>query len=172
MDVASKYIRIRLATKNDIDSVIALNIECLPEHYPYSFWLEHFEKWGDIFYVAEAGGQIVGYVLSRVEEGFSRCRGREAKIGHIVSVAVKEEYRGKGIATALLTAALSMLQSIYSVEEVQLEVRVSNYKAIKLYEKLGFVKVERIKGYYLDGEDSYLMVKNLSQEPCEIKLIE
>lgn len=172
MSISSEYVKIRLATKDDIDSVIAINIECLPEHYPYSFWLEHLEKWGDVFYVAEVDGHVVGYVLTRVEEGFSRCRGEEAKIGHIVSVAVKEEYRGRGIATALLTAAISALRSIYGVEEIQLEVRISNYKAIKLYEKLGFIKAERIKNYYLDGEDSYLMIKNVLEKPCNIKSIE
>ncbi|MEM1644519.1 MAG: N-acetyltransferase [Ignisphaera sp.] len=166
------FVRIRPATKDDLDTVIATNIECLPEHYPYSFWLNHLEKWGDVFYVAEVNGEVVGYVLSRVEEGISRCHGRLSRIGHIVSVAVKEEYRARGIATALLSAILSVFQTIYNVEEVQLEVRVSNYKAIKLYEKLGFIKAERIKGYYLDGEDSYLMVKNLSQEPCTIKSVE
>lgn len=167
-----EYVKIRPVLKDDLDYVIALNIECLPEHYPYSFWLEHLERWGDIFYVAEVNGKIVGYALSRVEEGYSRCHGKEARLGHIVSVAVKEEYRGRGIATALLSAVFSVLQNVYGVEEVQLEVRVSNYKAIKLYEKLGFVKVERIKNYYLDGEDSYLMVKTLSGEQCSTKLIE
>lgn len=168
----SEHVRIRPATKDDLDTVIAINIECLPEHYPYSFWLDHLEKWGDAFYVAEINGEIVGYILSRVEEGVSRCRGKEGRIGHIVSVAVREKYRGRGIATALMSAALAALQNIYNVEEVQLEVRVSNYKAIRLYEKLGFIKAERIKGYYLDGEDSYLMVKNLSSEPCNIVHIE
>lgn len=172
MDKSIGYVRIRPATKDDLDTVIAINIECLPEHYPYSFWLDHLEKWGDAFYVAEVNGEVVGYVLSRIEEGTSRCRGRTSRIGHIVSVAVKEEYRTRGIATALLSAVLSVFQTIYNVEEAQLEVRVSNYKAIKLYEKLGFIKAERIKGYYLDGEDSYLMVKNLSQEPCIIKAVE
>lgn len=171
-DKAVKYIRIRPITRDDLDDVIAINIECLPEHYPYTFWLEHMEKWGDVFYVAEVDGDIAGYILSRVEKGISRCRGREGRIGHIVSIAVREKYRGRGIATALISAILNALQNIYGVEEVQLEVRVSNYKAIKLYEKLGFVKAERVKGYYLDGEDSYVMIKSLSSELCDIKPVE
>lgn len=166
------YIRIRPISKDDLDEVIAINIECLPEHYLYSFWLEHLEKWGDIFYVAEVNGKIVGYALSRVEEGSTICRGREGKIGHIVSVAVREEYRGRGIATALILAILTTLQSVYNVEEVRLEVRTSNYRAIKLYEKLGFIKASILREYYLDGEDSYLMVKSLTSEPCNIKSIE
>lgn len=46
----------------------------------------------------------------------------------------------------------------YSAAECYLEVRISNISAIKLYEKLGFEKVKRNHGYYLDGEDALVMV--------------
>ncbi|MCC6033023.1 MAG: ribosomal-protein-alanine acetyltransferase, partial [Desulfurococcaceae archaeon] len=39
--------------------------------------------------------------------------------------------------------------------------RVSNEPAIRLYEKLGFRKVQRIRFYYLDGEDAWLMAKEV-----------
>lgn len=164
-------IKIRPATKDDLDDVIAINMECLPEHYPYSFWLEYLERWEDLFYVAEVGGKIVGYILSRLDEGKMVCKKREGRIGHIVSVAVKEEYRGRGIATALMSAVIAVLRSVYNAEEVHLEVRVSNYKAIRLYEKLNFIKAYIIKNYYIDGEDAYLMVKSISDEPCRINPI-
>lgn len=172
MTVSSEYIKIRPAVKDDLDDIIAINIECLPEHYPYSFWLDHLEKWSDIFYVVEVNGRIVGYTLSRIEEGITICEGKKGKMGHIVSVAVKEEYRGRGFATAMISAVIYIHQNVYNVNEIRLEVRVSNTKAIKLYEKLGFVKVARIKNYYLDGEDSYIMVKNLISKPCESKIVD
>ena len=47
-------------------------------------------------------------------------------------------------------------------ENVSLEVRVSNDKAIKLYEKNGFININTRKNYYDDNhEDAYLMVKPL-----------
>ncbi|MEM1683087.1 MAG: N-acetyltransferase [Ignisphaera sp.] len=168
----NEYVKIRPATRDDLDDIIAINIECLPEHYPYSFWLEHLEKWSDIFYVAEVNGHIVGYTLSRIEEGVTFCKGGKGRIGHIVSVAVKEEYRGRGLATAMLSAVMYVLQNMYNVEEIHLEVRISNTKAIRLYEKLGFIKMAQIKNYYLDGEDSYIMVKNLAPTPCRAKPVE
>lgn len=155
------YLKIRPATIDDIDMVIAINIECLPEHYPLNFWLEHLEKWDDIFYVAELNNEIVGYVLSRVEEGHSHFKSKHIKMGHIVSVAVRSRFRRKGIATYMIIALLETLKFAYSAEEAFLEVRTSNEPAIKLYEKLGFITIKKLSQYYLDGEDALLMAKAL-----------
>ncbi|MEM4138682.1 MAG: GNAT family N-acetyltransferase, partial [Sulfolobaceae archaeon] len=46
-------------------------------------------------------------------------------------------------------------------EEVFLEVRVSNVPAISLYKKLGFREVKVLRYYYADGEDAYLMAREL-----------
>ena len=51
------------------------------------------------------------------------------------------------------------LRELFRVEMLRLEVRVSNEPAINLYRKLGFRIVERVPGYYPDGEDAYVMVK-------------
>ncbi|ADM27298.1 (SSU ribosomal protein S18P)-alanine acetyltransferase [Ignisphaera aggregans DSM 17230] len=161
MDVVTERIRIRPASMDDLDSVIAINIECLPEHYLKSFWIEHIEKWNDLFYVAEVNNEIVGYALARVENGSPITKNMFSKVGHVVSIAVREKYRRKGIATMLMSALIYTLKTIYGAEEVYLEVRVSNEPAIRLYQKLGFVIAKRIEQYYLDGEDAYLMIKKL-----------
>ena len=46
-------------------------------------------------------------------------------------------------------------------KSVLLEVRVSNTKARKLYERFGFKIVKRKERYYMDGEDAYIMIKML-----------
>ena len=45
------------------------------------------------------------------------------------------------------------------VFSITLEVRVSNIKAQRLYEKLGFKNTLLKKSYYSDGEDAFYMVK-------------
>lgn len=47
----------------------------------------------------------------------------------------------------------------YRVDEYYLEVRASNEAAVRLYEKLGFRSVRVLRGYYLDGEDAFLMAR-------------
>jgi hypothetical protein len=46
--------------------------------------------------------------------------------------------------------------------EGYLEVRVSNEAAIGLYDVLGFRKVKRNYGYYMDGEDAWVMAVSLA----------
>jgi ribosomal-protein-alanine N-acetyltransferase len=156
------YVKIRPATDKDLDYVIAINIESLPEHYPLSFWIEHLNKFGDVFYVAEVDEKVVGYILTRIEEGTSFFQhSKKVKKGHIVSFAVREGYRGKGIASYLLSTILGILSKLYDVTEVYLEVRVSNVVAVNLYKKFGFTIIQVLPEYYLDGEDAYLMAKQL-----------
>jgi len=155
-------IKIRPATERDLDYIIAINIECLPEHYPLSFWIEHLTKFDDTFYVAEIGEKVVGYILTRIEEGTSFFQhDKKVKKGHIVSLAVREGYRGRGVASYLLSTVLGVLSKTYDVFEAYLEVRVSNIAAINLYKKFGFTIIQTISEYYLDGEDAYLMAKQL-----------
>src|SRR2546425_837245 len=47
-------------------------------------------------------------------------------------------------------------------DEIYLEVRVSNTGAIKMYERLAFEIKSRLRSYYRDGEDAYLMALELS----------
>jgi len=153
---------VRKARKEDIPIVMYINKVSLPENYPEWFFEEHLERWGEAFYVAEVGGKVVGYVMSRVEFGAPYVvEGSIVKKGHIVSIAVLEGYRRRGIGRQLMEKALRSLKEVYECKEVYLEVRVSNLPAIRLYEKLGFKKVRIIPMYYLDGEDAYLMARPL-----------
>jgi ribosomal-protein-alanine N-acetyltransferase len=89
------------------------------------------------------------------------------RVGHLISIAVLEPYRGRGIGSALLRETIRVLREVYDVESIYLEVRVSNSVAIRLYEKFGFVKARRIRGYYMDGEDAYVMVLRLKPLPVD-----
>lgn len=48
------------------------------------------------------------------------------------------------------------------MEDMFLEVRVSNGPARALYESLGFEDLSRRPSYYVDGEDALVLVKNLT----------
>ena len=76
---------------------------------------------------------------------------------HIISVGVREEYRGQGIGELLLIAAVEQAMS-RPVEAVTLEVRVSNEVAKGLYSKYGFTERGRRKGYYTDNREDALIM--------------
>jgi len=71
-------------------------------------------------------------------------------------VAVLPEHRQKGIGRALVEESIAGVK-LKKADELYLEVRCSNREAIGLYEKLGFIIKQRLKAYYRDGEDAYLM---------------
>jgi ribosomal-protein-alanine N-acetyltransferase len=73
---------------------------------------------------------------------------------------VLEEHRRKGLGQGLVEEALQALKN-RNCSEIYLEVRVSNSEAIKLYEKLGLKVVSRLRWYYRDGEDAYMMAMAL-----------
>ncbi len=151
----------REAEVRDIPQVVYINRVCLPENYPEYFFYYHLENWPKSFIVAEVNGTIVGYVMTRVETGVSFVGSFIARRGHIVSIAVLEAYRRRGIGERLMRISMDAMKKYYKASEAYLEVRVSNKPAIKLYEKLGFRIVKILKRYYSDGEDAYLMARKL-----------
>ena len=76
---------------------------------------------------------------------------------HICTLALRPEWRGRGLGELLL-ARLMALAMDYPVEAVTLEVRETNVVAQNLYHKYGFSVVGRRKRYYSDNsEDAYIM---------------
>jgi ribosomal-protein-alanine N-acetyltransferase len=76
---------------------------------------------------------------------------------HIVTIAVRESHRGRGIGELLLIAAIA-LATLNDQDVVTLEVRASNQAAQTLYEKYGFKKVGVRHRYYSDNhEDAVIM---------------
>ena len=76
---------------------------------------------------------------------------------HIVSIAVRESYRRKGLGELLLIGSVEMAIR-RDCQVVTLEARVSNEPAIALYRKYGFNEVGLRRRYYSDnGEDALIM---------------
>ncbi len=152
---------IRRFDPKDLDHVVKLNWVFLPENYPSFFFLENYTHWPEAFLVAESAGEIVGYVMCRVEEKYYRFS--PVKLGHVLSIAVEKKHRRQGIATALMKGAEEGLVGTYGVDVIYLEVRVSNEPAISLYKKLDYKILGVMPSYYSDGENGYLMVKSTSE---------
>jgi [ribosomal protein S18]-alanine N-acetyltransferase len=143
-------------------SVMDINLIALPEHYSDYFFESILRELPEAFIVAELNDRIVGYIMCKIEFGFSNYRKLGfVKKGHVVSVAVLEQDRGKGIGKALMLEGISGVMGRKS-DEIYLEVRVSNESAIKMYEKLGFQIKSKLRTYYRDGEDAYLMALELN----------
>ncbi len=146
---------------DDLQSVMQINRVCLPENYTDMFFIDLHERFPETFIVAEEKDSIVGYIMCRVEVGLSNMGlGGLIRKGHVVSIAVMPKARRKGVASALIKAAMNGM-CYYKAKQIFLEVRVTNDAGVSLYKKLGLEIARTINGYYSDGEDAYVMSKKL-----------
>jgi len=66
---------------------------------------------------------------------------------HLLTIAVKEDMQGQGIGRFLLQHVIERAKLMQMVA-VSLEVRVSNLRALAVYERFGFLLAGRRKNYY------------------------
>jgi ribosomal-protein-alanine N-acetyltransferase len=157
-----KTFKLRKFTTDDLQSVVHINSVCLPENYADYFFIDLHRRFPETFIVAEENGEVVGYIMCRMELGLSNFGfSGLVKKAHIVSVAVLPPYRRKGIGQALITEAMEGMR-LHNAKQCFLEVRMTNTAAVNLYKKLGFQVTRTIYGYYADGEDAYVMSRKLS----------
>ena len=94
---------------------------------------------------------IAGFIVARVIAGEL----------HVNNVAVRPEFRGRSIGSALLKTTLGLAQRRQATI-AQLEVRAGNEAAQKLYRRCGFEVVGRRRDYYrAPTEDALLMSRSL-----------
>lgn len=99
--------------------------------------------------VLEIYGEIIGYYDVWII--FERSE--------IARIAVKREYQHQGYGQMLMED-LERVSKENGCENIQLEVRVNNLKAINLYEKNGFITLYTREKYYGD-EDGIVMMKGI-----------
>jgi ribosomal-protein-alanine N-acetyltransferase len=97
------------------------------------------------FLVAVAGNRVVGFVVMRTLAEDER---------EILNLAVRPDFRRKGVARALFERAMQNFSG-----SIFLEVRESNRTAIAFYKSLGFKELSRRAGYYDSPAESAIVMK-------------
>jgi len=149
---ASGRARVRVFHSPDTDAVLAIAAQS-PEAAAWSrdSYETLPEQAGALAFVAEDGGEIVGFVVGREVGGQAE----------ILNLAVSPPRRRRGHASSLLTAALDHFRGC-GAQSVYLEVRQSNNAAIEFYSQHGFAKLVMRKDYYRSpDEPAITMMRNL-----------
>lgn len=134
-------------TGSDAKELSELDKLCFSVPWSEKSFLEEAENALATYLVARVDGKIAGYC------GFWKVSGE----GQITNIAVLPEMRRRQIASKLLCAMLSECEDL---EQIVLEVRLSNTPAISLYEKFGFTKAGIRKRFYHDPqEDGITMIR-------------
>lgn len=136
-------------TTGHLDDVYIIETECFSHPWSRQSLENELNNETSLFLVAKEENEVIGYIgMSIVIDE-----------GYIFNVAVRESYRNKGVATALINELIT-----YGKKNnfcfLTLEVRESNRPAISLYSKFGFLKAGERKDYYSNPkENAILMTK-------------
>ena len=151
-------INIREAKIQDIEDIMEINLSSFSNPYNEELLTKAIESESIVMYVAEENGEVVGYL---------ECIFLFVEM-EISSLAVKKEYRRKGIASLMIDTVLADMSEM-GVEDVFLEVRSQNTAARELYASSGFRRVAIRKGYYKKpNDDAFVLHHRISEEgmPC------
>ena len=102
------------------------------------------------YFIAVVDGKRAGYIGSWLT----------LPNAEILNLFVSENYRGLKLGKRLVSEVIRVCNE-EEIENLTLEVRVSNEYAMKLYQDLGFRIVTTRKRYYENGEDALLMMLSL-----------
>jgi len=91
---------------------------------------------------------MIGTIVCRVDQEDSFCK------GYVAMLTVDNAYRKRGIGIKLASAGIERMV-MKGCEEICLEAEATNIGALALYDKLGFVRDEKLTRYYLNGNDAY-----------------
>lgn len=136
-------------TSGHLDDVYIIETECFSHPWSRQSLEEELNNETSLFLVAKEENGVIGYIgMSIVIDE-----------GYIFNVAVREKYRNKGVATALINELVTYGKK-NNFSFITLEVRESNLPAISLYSKFGFIKAGERKDYYSNPkENAILMTK-------------
>lgn len=136
----------------DIDKIVALEQELFSSPWDKEAFYYELEKNAfSTILVLEDNLEIIGYIGMWL-------LGDQTQI---TTLGIKKAYQGNGYAKKLMYKC-EEITKMMGYANINLEVRISNQKAIKLYEKCGFKIMAIRKNYYQDNhEDAYLMIKEM-----------
>jgi [ribosomal protein S18]-alanine N-acetyltransferase len=142
--------KIRVATKADLGEVFRLEQGAFGEHgYPDFFIRQAMDLWPGTLLVADVEGELAGYVLGGMGEAKEQ--------GWILSLAVDEQQRGRGIGKALLQRLVAELTE-RGGSDLRLTVHPDN-SAAGLYRVLGFELETSEPDYFGPGEPRQVLLR-------------
>lgn len=141
--------KIRKMTHDDIDSILQIEELCYGAHHwsKESFQTELSNKISTYLCILNEEDKCIGYM------GFWKI----VDEAHITNISIHPNFQNQKLAHKLI---LTMIEECYreKIKYITLEVRISNEKAIHLYEKFGFKSLGLRKKYYQDNNEDALIM--------------
>ena len=142
-------IKIRLGSEKDTEEILKIENSLFEEDSWSRNMISSELKKGNNkkTFLVEKNKQLIAYIMIRFFDNEYQ----------ILNLAVSKPEQTKGIGFCLL---IFFLKKIPINSSVFLEVKESNFPAISLYNKVGFIKQYVRKGYYTDGSNALVLHHN------------
>ena len=142
----------KLATEDDFEEIIKLEEESFNEYDRLNMdtLIDLYSLFKDGIHMFTYNNETIGYSVFFIEKG----------AGYIESIAVNNNYRGKGFGKQALLFIIEQLKG-KGIKIINLHVRTDNKEAISLYEKIGFIKNGTVDDIYTDGANAYFYTLNI-----------
>ncbi|MDO4380339.1 MAG: ribosomal protein S18-alanine N-acetyltransferase [Clostridia bacterium] len=134
-------------TLDDVSAVAELEKECFSAPWSEASLSESLLNGNSVFLCAKEGKKTVGYIGTSVV--FDEA--------YVSDIAVSKSERRKGVGEKLLVECEKICRE-KNCSFLSLEVRKSNFAAIALYEKCGFVLVGERKNFYSEPRENALIM--------------
>jgi ribosomal-protein-alanine N-acetyltransferase len=143
--------QIRNAQESDLLKIMEI------EHLSFGDQWDYYDfkaSLKDVFllYLDRLEHKIVGFLIA--------CCSKLSQRGVILRLAVHPDYRGQGIATALIQHSLERLKNM-NLPEVELDVNILLAGAIRMYKGIGFKVVQVFSSSAEEDDSFYIMRKKL-----------
>ncbi|WP_076591510.1 ribosomal protein S18-alanine N-acetyltransferase [Herminiimonas arsenitoxidans] len=121
----------------DISDVLAIENDVYPFPWTRGNFLDSINSGYETWILRDGSGALNGYFL--LMPSFDEA--------HLLNITVHRDLHGKGIGLLLLNKAKAVAME-RKLEAILLEVRPSNTRAEKIYQRYGFTRIGVRKGYY------------------------
>ena len=127
----------REASIDDIPQIIEIMNRGYHQNWNSNYYKNSISDGNSFVYVLSLNQEVVGFITGKKSEN----------ICDIYMIIVDIKYRRQGFANLLLSKTINVLSDL-KITEFFLEVAETNNQAINLYQKNGFIAVNRRIGYY------------------------
>lgn len=149
-----KEFEIRSAVPTDVAVCAQIEAENFSEPWSEKSFMDALTDSNTLFHVVCTDDKTFGYYVA----------GNICDEINLYTIAVADAYKGYGYGKALLQHLIDASKAMNALF-IGLEVRVSNEKAISLYEQHGFICNGKRPGFYKKPtEDAYLYTLYLNEE--------
>ena len=149
--------QIRPLVEKDLPAVLEIEQQSYPHPWSAAQFVQELQNSISAVKLLWVDQQLAGYLCYWLVVGELQ----------VLNIATAPEFRRQGVGRILLEHAFAECRC-QGLEKAFLEVRVSNVAAITLYCRQGFVADVVRKGYYRDGEDALLMVRNFAAPATDL----